>query len=702
MTRYLCLEFAKCRSVPIQVPSLVSQPNFRRSSQGLRASGWWISRSFSWRSFTSGRISSLRKPVARSPRARPCGAADWTRGFTEHFLTLVSVHCRRSKPKILVCFGDHNRWMSSSYEENQESDTSLSTYSPAPQSPQGETTGSASAEGSDAAMLIVDMMASPERDGTRLVSSRCQTDRPPFLDDSQTVTNGRTQKVYQAPCNRGNSPNSMDDHVEILAHEKNDITSDNAVPISAKPVEEQVPSLFLGSSNRTHHSQNYAQAASRMASSESATKSANTSSSSLLSGPLVDQGPVEAIISSSSASREATSSGADALENQREKALRQQHIRSATGMTEGVSSVEPSTLQENKTEKVDSSLRKVTDITGEDKDEEQTNDSFTMSIGIRMTPTKKNRRKRSPQVKTGQTTGRWTQAEHQAFLEGLQECGREWKKVSLRIPTRTSAQIRSHAQKYFAKLQRDQETLSLTDGGNMLGGNRLATGAVPLSDRPSLTPTIQRHVERIISNPIAAQQEVEDTLNALRNRYRQLQLRLEQRQQQRRARSLQGNNPAHHHHHHHIVDEADSTSPNRMAAVSSSSRKRILQNGDMVPPPANAQNQHHFHHDDLSSVSSAVSASVASMGNDELIALSVLGGSLNRDDSAHDLQMMAARESDGSVTPITERGGNPRSDSTQDNNLECPENENEMNSNDAAVLDGSRDDQTPNKRAKKN
>lgn len=694
MTWYLCLEFAKCRSAPIQVPSLVSQPNFRRSSQGLLASGWWISRSFSSRSFTSDRISSLRKPVARSPRARPCGAADWTRGFTEHFLTLVSAHCRRSKPKILVCFGDHNRWMSSSYEDNQESDTSLSTYSPAPQSPQGETTGSASAEGPDAAMLIVDM-----RDGTRLVSSRCQTDRPPFLDDSQTVTNGRTQKVYQAPCNRGNSPNSVDDHVEILGHEKNDITCDNAVPISAKPVEEQVPSLFLGSSNRTHHSQNYTQAASCMASSESATKSANTSSSSLLSGPLVVQGLGEAIISSSSASREATSSGADALENQREKALRQQQIRSATGMTEGVSLVEPSTLQENKSEKVDSSLRKVTDITGEDKDEEQTNDSLTMSIGIRMTPTKKNRPKRSPQVKTGQTTGRWTQAEHQAFLEGLQECGREWKKVSLRIPTRTSAQIRSHAQKYFAKLQRDQETLSLTDGGNMLGGNRLAFGAVPLSDRPSLTPAIQRHVERIISNPIAAQQEVEDTLNALRNRYRQLQLRLEQRQQQRRARSLQGNNPAHHH---HIVDEADSTSQHRMAAVSSSSRKRILQNADVVPPPANAQNQHHFHPDDLSSVSSAVSASVASMGNDELIALSVLGGSLNRDDSAHDLQMMAARELDGSVTSITERGGNPRSDSTWDNNLECPENENEMESNDAAVADGSRDDQTPNKRAKKN
>jgi len=48
-------------------------------------------------------------------------------------------------------------------------------------------------------------------------------------------------------------------------------------------------------------------------------------------------------------------------------------------------------------------------------------------------------------------TGRWTRDEHQAFLTGLRIYGREWKKVAQSIKTRTSAQIRSHAQKYFAK-----------------------------------------------------------------------------------------------------------------------------------------------------------------------------------------------------------------------------------------------------------
>jgi SHAQKYF class myb-like DNA-binding protein len=53
--------------------------------------------------------------------------------------------------------------------------------------------------------------------------------------------------------------------------------------------------------------------------------------------------------------------------------------------------------------------------------------------------------------------GRWTEQEHQSFLAGLRLYGREWKKVASKIKTRTSAQIRSHAQKYFAKLARDEE-----------------------------------------------------------------------------------------------------------------------------------------------------------------------------------------------------------------------------------------------------
>lgn len=50
-------------------------------------------------------------------------------------------------------------------------------------------------------------------------------------------------------------------------------------------------------------------------------------------------------------------------------------------------------------------------------------------------------------------TGRWTAEEHDEFLKCLDIYGREWKKVAERITTRTAAQIRSHAQKYFKKIE---------------------------------------------------------------------------------------------------------------------------------------------------------------------------------------------------------------------------------------------------------
>ena len=51
-------------------------------------------------------------------------------------------------------------------------------------------------------------------------------------------------------------------------------------------------------------------------------------------------------------------------------------------------------------------------------------------------------------------TGRWTKEEHEAFLKGLQQYGKEWKKVAAKVKTRTVVQTRTHAQKYFQKLQK--------------------------------------------------------------------------------------------------------------------------------------------------------------------------------------------------------------------------------------------------------
>ena len=49
--------------------------------------------------------------------------------------------------------------------------------------------------------------------------------------------------------------------------------------------------------------------------------------------------------------------------------------------------------------------------------------------------------------------GRWLIEEHEKFLEGIVLYGINWKKVKTLIGTRTSIQVRSHAQKFFYKMK---------------------------------------------------------------------------------------------------------------------------------------------------------------------------------------------------------------------------------------------------------
>jgi SHAQKYF class myb-like DNA-binding protein len=183
------------------------------------------------------------------------------------------------------------------------------------------------------------------------------------------------------------------------------------------------------------------------------------------------------------------------------------------------------------------------------------------------------------------TNGRWTPLEHQAFLLGMAVHGREWKKVAEKIPTRTSAQVRSHAQKYFAKVERQQQINSSSTASPPHDGTvatsfsddyyqfdidlTLAKTAIPTRDGASiitpyiasgnvnteyrhnpagkgtnnrvvlappiqhLTETAQQEAVRIISSPATVEAEVQDTLQRLHERYRQLQQQLQDRQQTR-------------------------------------------------------------------------------------------------------------------------------------------------------------------------
>lgn len=50
--------------------------------------------------------------------------------------------------------------------------------------------------------------------------------------------------------------------------------------------------------------------------------------------------------------------------------------------------------------------------------------------------------------------GRWGRKEHIKFLGGCLQYGNNWKKVEAYVKTRTSTQIRSHAQKFLKKLEK--------------------------------------------------------------------------------------------------------------------------------------------------------------------------------------------------------------------------------------------------------
>ncbi|KAJ0966768.1 hypothetical protein J5N97_023685 [Dioscorea zingiberensis] len=50
---------------------------------------------------------------------------------------------------------------------------------------------------------------------------------------------------------------------------------------------------------------------------------------------------------------------------------------------------------------------------------------------------------------------KWTEEEHNKFLEALKLYGRAWRRIEEHIGTKTAVQIRSHAQKFFTKVVRE-------------------------------------------------------------------------------------------------------------------------------------------------------------------------------------------------------------------------------------------------------
>ena len=70
-------------------------------------------------------------------------------------------------------------------------------------------------------------------------------------------------------------------------------------------------------------------------------------------------------------------------------------------------------------------------------------------------PTPLLKKKRCIDNDTGNSIGRWSRDEHKKFIEAIIKFGNNWKEVQEYVNTRTSTQARSHAQKFFEKIKKN-------------------------------------------------------------------------------------------------------------------------------------------------------------------------------------------------------------------------------------------------------
>ena len=84
---------------------------------------------------------------------------------------------------------------------------------------------------------------------------------------------------------------------------------------------------------------------------------------------------------------------------------------------------------------------------------------YTRLRSIMQTRDTTSKKRREPSIQDSDdddqsSMGRWTRDEHNKFVDGLRKYGKNWKLIEDYVNTRSGSQIRSHAQKFFSRLEK--------------------------------------------------------------------------------------------------------------------------------------------------------------------------------------------------------------------------------------------------------
>ncbi|KAK1371927.1 Myb transcription factor [Heracleum sosnowskyi] len=100
---------------------------------------------------------------------------------------------------------------------------------------------------------------------------------------------------------------------------------------------------------------------------------------------------------------------------------------------------------------------------------------------------------------------KWTEEEHQKFLEALKLYGRAWRHIEEHIGTKTAVQIRSHAQKFFSKVARDSNSVS--------AGSQISIEIPPPRPKKKPLHPYPRKVADFLMNRAVVQDQVDRSLS---------------------------------------------------------------------------------------------------------------------------------------------------------------------------------------------